>query len=182
MDELELITAAQRGDLEAFSQLVLRHQVAVRACLVMRMDNPHDAEDLAQETFVLAFRKLAEFDSAHPFGAWLRGIAFNLLRNHQRKRRSRPTVALSDLEAVVDEAVDAARESGGEADRYAAIRECLERLDGQSRELVKARYEDDVEVAELCRRLGKKHSAVTMHLHRIRLQLRNCMELRLKTP
>jgi len=182
MDELELITAARQGDLEAFSQLVLRHQVAVRACLTLRLAHPHDAEDLAQETFVLAFTKLAEFDTAYSFGAWLRGIAFNLLRNHQRKLRARPTVTLSDLQEVVDAAVDAACASGGEAERYTAIRQCLERLDHSSRELVKARYEDDVDVAELCRRLGKKHSAVTMHLHRIRLQLRNCMELRLKTP
>jgi RNA polymerase sigma-70 factor (ECF subfamily) len=181
MDDLELITAARQGDLEAFSQLVLRHQVAVRACLTLRLDNPHDAEDLAQETFVLAFTKLVEFTPTYSFGAWLRGIAFNLLRNHQRRQRARPTRSLSDLQEVVDEAVEATCASTGEAERYLAIRQCLERLDHASRELVKSRYEDDVDVAELCRRLGKKHSTVTMHLHRIRLQLRNCMELRLKT-
>lgn len=179
-DDTPLIAAALQGDLEAFSQLVLRHQVAVRACLALRMDNPHDAEDLAQEVFVLAFRQLSEFDSTRPWGAWLRGIAFNLLRNYQRKARLQPRPVLDDLDAVADQEVDAVHAEGGEVECYAAMRACLERLDAPSRDLVKSRYEEDVEVAELCRRLGKKHSAVTMHLYRIRQQLRACMELRLK--
>lgn len=179
-DDNTLIAAARQGDLEAFSQLVLRHQAGVRACLAVRLDNPYDAEDLAQEAFVLAFEKLGEFDASRPMGPWLHGMAMNLLRNHLRKFRVRQTVALDDLQELVDRQVEAAHETTTEADRCAAIRECLKRLDDDARRLVQARYEDEVDVAELCRRTGKKHSAVTMQLHRIRQQLRACMDLRLR--
>lgn len=180
-DDNALIAAAREGNLDAFSQLVLRHQAGVRACLAVRMDNPHDVEDLAQEAFVLAFEKLAEFDTSRPLAPWLHGIAMNLLCNYLRKFRRRQMVALDGLQELVDRQVEALHETLAEADRYAAMQECLKRLDDGALRLVKARYEDEVDVAELCRRTGKKHSAVTMQLHRIRQQLRTCVDLRLRT-
>ena len=179
LDDPTLIASARQGNLDAFSQLVLRHQAGVRACLAVRMDNPHDAEDLAQEVFVWAFKKLDQVDSSRPLGFWLRGIALNLLRNHVRKSRALPMATLEDLQTLVDTAVESTYQSGGEQERYTAMRECIASLDMGARRLVKARYEDDVDVAELCRRLKKKHSAVTMQLHRIRQQLRTCVETRL---
>src|SRR6185369_1636266 len=85
--EGDLVRAARQGSWPAFAELVRRHQDAVRACLAVRMDLPHEAEDLAQEAFVTAFRKLDDFDVDRPFGPWVRSIAFNLLRNHWRKFR-----------------------------------------------------------------------------------------------
>src|SRR6187200_501389 len=85
--ESDLVSEAQHGSWVAFSELVRRHQAAVRACLTVRLEQPHEAEDLAQEAFVTAFRKLGEFDPERPFGPWVRSIAFNLLRNHWRKFR-----------------------------------------------------------------------------------------------
>jgi len=61
MDDTVLIEAARSGDLAAFSDLVRRHQALVRAALAVRMSCPHEAEDLAQEAFVTAFRKLEVF-------------------------------------------------------------------------------------------------------------------------
>lgn len=178
-DESPLIEASRRGDLGAFSRLVLRHQRALRACLAVRLDEPHHAEDLAQEVFILAFRKLGEFDARRPFAPWLRGIAFNLLRNHRRKARAIPWGAADELRSLIDGEIDALHQDGDEADWQAALESCLSQLEEAPRRLVRARYEEDTDVAELCRRSGKKHSAVTMQLHRIRLQLRACIERRL---
>src|SRR5687768_11876687 len=86
-DETEVIASARAGSLDAFSELVRRYQSNIRACLVIRLKNPHDAEDLAQDTFITAFQKLPDFDTKLPLGPWLRGIAFNLLRNFQKKNR-----------------------------------------------------------------------------------------------
>ncbi|HPA19126.1 MAG TPA: sigma-70 family RNA polymerase sigma factor [Verrucomicrobiae bacterium] len=178
-DDSPLIEASRHGDLDAFSRLVLRHQGALRACLAVRLDEPHHAEDLAQEVFILAFRKLAEFDPQRPFAPWLRGIAFNLLRNHRRKIRAISSGDAEDLQSLVDAEIDALHQEGHEADWRTALETCLGQLDEAPRHLVRARYEDDIDVAEICRRSGKKHSAVTMQLHRIRLQLRACIERRL---
>ena len=181
LDDNTLIAAARQGNLEAFSELVLRHQAGVRACLAVRMDDPHDAEDLAQEVFVLAFEKLGEFDGSRLLAPWLHGIAMNLWRNYRRKSRPQTVVAIDQLQELVDRQAESDHETIVEADRYTAMRECLQKLDDDARRLVRARYEDEVEVAELCRQMGKKHSAVTMQLHRIRQQLRACMDMRLRT-
>jgi RNA polymerase sigma-70 factor (ECF subfamily) len=174
-----LIEATRRGDLDAFSQLVLRHQGALRACLAVRLDEPHHAEDLAQEVFILAFKKISEFDSKRPFAPWLRGIAFNLLRNHRRRIHAIPSGAADELQTLVDAEIDALQEEGCEPKWFAALQSCLGQLGEDPRRLVRARYEEETDVAEICRRSGKKHSAVTMQLHRIRLQLRDCIERRL---
>lgn len=179
IDDSALIEASRRGDLDAFSRLVLRHQGALRACIAVRLDEPHHAEDLAQEVLILAYRKLAEFDARRPFAPWLRGIAFNLLRNHWRKARAVPYGAPEELLSLADAEIDALHEECREGDWQAALQSCLGELDGAPRQLVRTRYEEDVGVAEICRRSGKKHSAVTMQLHRIRLQLRECVERRL---
>lgn len=178
-DDGALIEASRGGDLGAFSRLVLRHQAGLRACVAVRLDDPHEAEDLAQEAFILAYRKLGEFEAGRPFAPWVRGIAFNLLRNHWRKARAVPLGDADSLRVMVAGEIDAMHGAGGEADWQGALRLCLGELEEGPRDLVRARYEEDIGVAEICRRSGKKHSAVTMQLHRIRLQLRACIERRL---
>ena len=68
MNESQLIRDAQQGDLEAFSELVNRYQGGVRACLIVRLSNRHEADDLAQEAFLIAHRKLQSFDPERAFG------------------------------------------------------------------------------------------------------------------
>ena len=95
LDEPELIRKAQAGDLEAFARLVAMHQKSVRACVAVRVTTPHDAEDIAQEVFLIAHRKLAGLDASQPLGPWLRTVAFFLLKNHLRKIQRSPVSAVS---------------------------------------------------------------------------------------
>ena len=80
-NEPDLIRLAQGGDIEAFSQLVTAYQTNICACLAIRLNSNYEVDDLAQEVFIVAFRRLAEFDAERALGPWLRGIAFNLLRS-----------------------------------------------------------------------------------------------------
>jgi len=176
--ETDLVRAAQAGEWAAFAELVRRHQLAVRACLAVRLERPHEAEDLAQEAFVTAFRKLAEFDCERPFGPWVRSIAFNLLRNHWRKFRVTSIGGNEELEALVDQGI-AARCTGNEGRELAALRDCLEELDGPALALVNRRYGDEATVQEIAAELGRKYSAVTMQLHRLRQLLAACVTERL---
>src|SRR4051812_37361726 len=82
-----LIARTLSGDLTAFDYLVDRHQVAVKAFLGCRLRDRHVVDDLAQETFIHAFKRLSDFELTRPLLPWLRGIAFNLLRNHRRSRQ-----------------------------------------------------------------------------------------------
>jgi RNA polymerase sigma-70 factor (ECF subfamily) len=174
MPETEIVSAAQAGSWFAFAELVRRHQAAVRACLAVRMDQAHEAEDLAQEAFVTAFRKLSEFDPERPFGPWVRSIAFNLLRNHWRKFRALGIGGGEELAALVEQRVSI-RITENEGRELTALRLCLERLDGPARALIERRYAEDASVRAIAEEQGRKYSAITMQLHRIRELLAACI-------
>lgn len=176
LDDIGLVEASKAGDLGAFSALVTRHQGAVRACLTVRLEDAHEAEDLAQEVFVVAYRKLSEFDSCRPVSPWLRGIAFNLLRNHVRKFRPVIVGTTEELQSLVEAEVEVHHTNEDEGEWLSALQHCMERLDGSSKDLVTARYQEQTAIGALCARFGKKHSAITMQLHRVRMQLRLCIE------
>jgi RNA polymerase sigma-70 factor (ECF subfamily) len=178
-DETQLIRAAQRGDIAAFTELVERNHANVRACLAVRMNQASEAEDLAQEALLIAFRKLPSIDPTLPLGPWLRTIALNLLSNHRRKFRAMPVGLNDELQALIDTRMEAQFGAGRESERMLALRECLDELDGPSRELVRERYAEGATLDELAARLGRKTSAVSMQLHRLRASLSQCIHQRL---
>ncbi len=179
LDEPELIRKAQAGDLESFARLVAMHQKSVRACVAVRVATPHDADDIAQEVFLIAHRKLFELSADQPLGPWLRTVAFFLLKNHQRKIQRSPVTAVAHIADLADEALIAETHDDKDEARMAAMHECLGKLDSTAREMVRLRYEEDMPLAEIGARLNRKHSALTMALHRLRLSLRDCVEQRL---
>jgi RNA polymerase sigma-70 factor (ECF subfamily) len=174
-EERQWALAAQRGDRDAFSALVERHQRRVRACLAARMSDPHEAEDLAQEVFVTAYRRFAEYDPARPLAPWLRGIALNRLRNHWRKFRADAVGGNAELAELLDRQIAAECIAEREPLLHTALRECLERMDGPARELLQSRYGEEQSIRELSDRLGRGCSAITMQLHRLREILSDCI-------
>jgi RNA polymerase sigma-70 factor (ECF subfamily) len=179
-EESRLIRAAQSGDISAFATLVQRHHAGVRACLAVRLSNSHDAEDLAQEAFVTAFRKLADCDPNRPIGPWLRGIAMNLLANHRRKFRAMPIGLNEELQALIDNGLPAHLPAERENAALEALRDCLDQLEGPSRLLLQARYAEGMSLDELAQRLQRKTSAVSMQLHRLRVVIGDCVEATLR--
>lgn len=174
-EERQWALAAQRGDDDAFAALVERHHRGVRACLVARMHDPHEAEDLAQEVFVTAFRKLADYDPERPMGPWLRSIALNLLRNHWRKFRAQAVGGNTELAELLDRRIADECGSGREPLLHAALHDCLEHMDGPARELLRRRYGEEESVRELSERMQRGYSALTMQLHRLREVLAECI-------
>jgi RNA polymerase sigma-70 factor (ECF subfamily) len=170
------LVAACGGDLAAFSRLVLKYQWAVRAFLLARLSRKHEAEDLAQETFVTAWRRLKDFDLARPIGPWLRGIAENHLRNHLRKFRAEPIGGSEALQQILDFQTASHEAPAVESELAAALADCIAQVDEAARNLLMARYAEGRSMAEICKRAGKKHSAMTMKLHRLRLALAACVE------
>jgi RNA polymerase sigma-70 factor (ECF subfamily) len=86
------VARARAGDSSAFDELVLLHRPGIVRFIDLLIWDADEAESLAQETLTRAFAQLAEFQMEMRFGAWLRGIALNLCRNHLRNcdRRAKP--------------------------------------------------------------------------------------------
>jgi RNA polymerase sigma-70 factor (ECF subfamily) len=85
-EEARLVAAALRGDARAFSVLVAQHQQAVRGFLRRFTGNFADADDLAQEAFVTAWRKLHRFEGRSTLRSWICGIGLRIARDAKRGR------------------------------------------------------------------------------------------------
>jgi len=101
-DERELIHAAGTGDLEAYDELVRRCQERVYATLYHMTANHEDANDLAQETFIKAYRSLKSFRGGSSFYTWVYRIAINKAINFLKQRKKRRHMSLNDLDANVE--------------------------------------------------------------------------------
>jgi RNA polymerase sigma-70 factor (ECF subfamily) len=81
-----LIAAAQAGDDDALAELYRLHQPVVHRYIAHRIASPQTAEDLTQEVFIRAYRKLGTFQwTGRPFGAWLMTIARNIVLDELRR-------------------------------------------------------------------------------------------------
>jgi RNA polymerase sigma-70 factor, ECF subfamily len=80
----ELVLLARQGDADAFDQLVVRHQAAVYRAALAAMRSPQDAEEVAQDAFVRAWRGLDRFRGESSFRTWLLTIAWNRAMSRRR--------------------------------------------------------------------------------------------------
>jgi RNA polymerase sigma-70 factor (ECF subfamily) len=103
----DLVRASRGGDPDAFGLLVERHMTQMYALAYRLTGSHHDADDLAQETFIRAHRGLARFRGEASFSTWLTRILLNLSRNPRRSHAaldSRPEPAAPDPDPL-DEAL-----------------------------------------------------------------------------
>lgn len=175
-NEARLIRAAQDRDPAAFAALVRLHQMKVRGFLAVRLRHHHDVEDLTQDVFVTAFRKIDQCHPEGPMAPWLRRIAANLLANHRRKFRAVPVGLMDEMLTALDRRIEAYCEGDRDVAALEALQECLSGVEESSRRLLQSRYEQGLPLDELARRLGRKASAVSMQLHRLRTLLGNCID------
>jgi RNA polymerase sigma-70 factor (ECF subfamily) len=174
-DEPLWIDRAQAGDRAAFSQLVRLHQAVVRAYLGAHLRAGETADDLAQEVFLRAFRRLDAFQlpETGTMRPWLLGIARNLLLEHLRRPGRLEALvdpdAAGETDQVVRDPVEAER-------RIEALQRCVEKLAPAAARLVWRHYFERRTLASLAAEESKQESALRMRLLRIREVLRACIE------
>lgn len=93
MDDSTIVGKCQGGQLEFYGRLVDKYSARIINLGYAMMGNRHDAEDVAQEAFVRAYRGLAKFQKKAKFSSWLYQIALNLCKDHlkAKARHARPT-------------------------------------------------------------------------------------------
>lgn len=168
MTDAALIARVLAGnDHAAFGELVQRHQSAVRHFLRHLTGGDHAlADDLAQETFVQAWRSLERFAGRARFSTWLLGIAHNHWRNARRRRRP----------VAVEEAHLAALESVPSAAPLSDLRHDLDRalrtLGPEEQTVLHLGYRQDLSHTEIAAVLGWPLGTVKTHLNRGKEKLR----------
>jgi RNA polymerase sigma-70 factor (ECF subfamily) len=96
--EMELVRRAQKGDLEAYDELIKRYQERIYATVYHMTANHEDANDLAQDAFIKAFQALKSFKGGSSFYTWLYRIAVNKTINFLKQRKNRTHMSLNDLD------------------------------------------------------------------------------------
>jgi RNA polymerase sigma-70 factor (ECF subfamily) len=92
-DESQLVSAAQKGDIEVFNELVLMHQNAVFNLAYRILGDPDAAEDVTQNAFIIAYRNLSRFRNGS-FRSWLFRIATNACIDELRRRKRHPILPI----------------------------------------------------------------------------------------
>ena len=103
-EDQQLVERVQRGDKRAFDLLVLKYQHKILGLIVRFVRDPHEAQDVAQEAFIKAYRALANFRGDSQFYTWLYRIAINTAKNYLGARGRRPPE--SDISAEDAEFMD----------------------------------------------------------------------------
>jgi RNA polymerase sigma-70 factor (ECF subfamily) len=172
----EAIRSVLAGKSQEFSRLVGEFGLPVRSFIHARVQNSADAEDLAQETFIAAFRGLSKFQIGQSFEAWLIGIAKHRVLGHFRSsgRRHKANERFREecLTRIEIELCEIERENG--RDPLKRLMDCVEKLPERMRQLIRARLrgEDGSMAAAL---LNTTRGAIYMLQLRANSQLRECM-------
>ena len=171
--EARLVSDALGGSQPAFEQIVRRYQRPVISLIVRMTGDRARAEDLAQETFVKAFRSLKSFDSTRRLSSWLFRIAHNTTLD--ALRRLKPEVVelegLSEGDPRRDPAAPAAPDPLEQAALGAALNRSLLSLRPDYRAAMALRYDQQLPFDEIGRILGVPEVTARTYVHRARKEL-----------
>jgi RNA polymerase sigma-70 factor, ECF subfamily len=181
-DEAQAVARARAGDTEAFRLLVERHSRDVFRLAFRMTGNEHDAEDVVQEAFLKAYRKLGAFEERAQFGSWLHRIAANcaydLLRARVRQddRLERTEGPEGEDRTLTVPAADPSPErlvAGGEVRRR--MRAALARMSALERSAFTLRHVEGMSIAEISHALDLDASAAKQSVFRAVRKLRQAL-------
>ncbi len=167
----DLIRHARHGSEAAWETLVREHQQALFRLAYLMLGDASDAEDVAQEAFVRAFRALDTFDESRPVRPWLLSITANLARN-RRRSLGRYLQALTRAGRVEPEPVAVLGERSAEQWEAETLWQAVRRLSPSDQEIVYLRYFLDLSEAEVASTLEIAPGTVKSRLHRAMSRLR----------
>ncbi|WP_433493455.1 RNA polymerase sigma factor [Micromonospora sp. CA-248089] len=177
LDDDDLVTRVRAGDREAYDALVARHTASAYRTAVLLGAGP-DAEDVVQEAFVKAYRKLSRYRAEASFRSWLLAIVANETRNLHRTRTRRDGLTLRA--AAADPVAAVTAEDGLDAvlaaERRAALVAALRRLPARDREVIVCRYLLDLGEEETVTVLGVARGTVKSRTHRALTKLRALLD------
>lgn len=173
-EERALIERAQRGDTAAFGVLVQRYLERVYRVAHAIVRNADEAADIAQDTFVRAFRRMDRFDPQRPLFPWLYQIARNLALNRiERVRRREATLPEQDALLAVGPGPEEAMIAASESER---VRAAVASLPEAHREVIELNHFQECSYREMADILGIPIGTVMSRLYHARRRLKRLLD------
>lgn len=171
----KIIEKVLAGDLEPYREIVRKFEAEVFRVAAPVLGSRSAAEDVTQEVFITAYRRLDSFDVTEPFRPWLLGIAANLVRNELR-RRSREDMRMELYSHYLDAMTNSERSADVSDAMADALAMCREQLAKTASAAIRGRYDEGLGLEALADRLERSITATRQLLYRTRQSLRDCIE------
>ncbi|MBR0063680.1 MAG: sigma-70 family RNA polymerase sigma factor [Oscillospiraceae bacterium] len=175
-EELKLVNRAAGGDEGAFEKLVIENERLIYNVALKITGNPDDAEDVAQEAFIKAYRNLGSFRGESRFSGWLYRLCYNAAMDHIRKNRDPNLRSLtnddgSDAELDVADPAPTPEESADRKETQRIVREAVAMLDDDKREILIMREFSGMSYTAIADALGIEEGTVKSRISRARASL-----------
>jgi RNA polymerase sigma-70 factor, ECF subfamily len=179
-DDQAAIKRVLGGDSAAYTELVDRYQRRLLGLLEHACGNRHEAEDLAQETFTRAYRKLELYSGQSQFYTWLCRVAMNLLISQRRRKKIENQLPREGFEAALGEkgAMGLAEDKVEREEVRCQVQQAIAMLDDERRAVVLLRDFDGMDYDAIAETLEIPVGTVRSRLHRARLELKSLLEQR----
>ena len=165
-----LISRAQSGDEQAFADLMRANYAFVYAIVIEVVNNPHDAEEVVQDTFLNAYRGLAQYEEQTKFRSWLATIARNRALNWLREQRM-DIVSINEVEEHTLQTPNTLDDQLIRDEQRELIRRAMETLSQKDKEIAHSYYLDGASYDELTRTHGLSYKAIAFRLSRAKQRL-----------
>ena len=171
ISEKLLVKSAKNGSKKAFELLIKKYTTPVYGLLVDMTKNIHDAEDLTQDTFSKAFRRLNNFKEKSKFSTWIYRIAYNTAIDFLRKKNREIPTDWSDRNNI-DKLKWEPKEY---SDKNELINQALHTLTVNQRSVVSLHYYQDMKLTEIAQIMDCAESTVRVRLFRALKKLKNSL-------
>ena len=168
--DAELVESTQSGDEKAFETLVEKHRARIDATISAFIDNTQDREDIAQETFITAYRNMHQLSNPDRFRYWLVTIARNQCRDWIRRNQSH-TIPIDEVDENLLNSDNSPERESIEAEQQQIIAQAIETLPETERRVASAYYLEGESHEELISRHGISYQAVCARLSRAKQKL-----------
>ena len=165
-----LISHTQSGDEQAFADLMRAYYAFVYAIVIEIVNNPHDAEEVVQDTFLNAYRGLAQYEEQTKFRSWLAKIARNRALNWLRAQKM-DTVSINEVEEHTLQTPNTLDDQLIRDEQRELIRRAMETFSQKDREIAHSYYLDGASYDELTKTHGLSYKAIAFRLSRAKQRL-----------
>ncbi|MBG6234845.1 RNA polymerase sigma-70 factor (ECF subfamily) [Pedobacter sp. CAN_A7] len=180
--DLELMAETLAGKTASYVLLVNRHKRFVFTMALKFVKNREDAEEVAQDCFVKAYKALGTFKQTSKFSTWLYTIAYTTAMSHLRKKRlPMDSIDEENSNVQLQNSISSYRADGVEfSSKYAYLNLAISQLLPDDAAIITLFYQGEQSLDEIADTLNMESNTVKVKLHRARIRLREKLQLLLK--